>query len=660
MKLPLHPMMEQPRSLFRMALNLPMSQYDTICYIFGAVLQLATMIYAARMAREVTDRRPWMVLLAALSIMFAFRVVSLFISPQSRQLAGPSLSVAISALLFVSMYYMRQIAIAERQIRAVADQRTAERDEIDRRYKSLVELSPDPMFVSAEGRIVYLNAAALRFFGAKDVTELIGHSPLDFTTPATRAIIKARIGGLDAIGKTQPPVAEEWLRLDGSSVPVEASAAYVPWKGGAGIQVILRDISERKKAEEEKTQLLIAERAARSAAERASRMKDEFLATLSHELRTPLNAILGWSQLLMHPNRKLEDIGEGLEVIERNARMQVHLIEDLLDMSRIISGKLRLEIQRIYPITFINAAIETVKPAADARGLRIEQMLDPQAGPINGDPSRCQQIVWNLLSNAIKFTPKGGKVQVLLQRVNSHIEIVVADNGQGIKSDFLPYVFDRFRQADASTTRVQGGLGLGLAIVKQLVELHGGAVQVASTGEGQGTTFTVQLPLSAVQVHGDGERQHPTYQTGPCEGRNGTSLKGLKVLVVDDEPDAIAIIKRVLEGCEANVVGSSSAEQAKEILRAEKPDLVISDIGMAGKDGYDFIREIRALPPENGGKIPAIALTAFARSEDRTKAMMAGYHVHLSKPVEPEELIATVASLAGRTGGELTPAKAGS
>ncbi len=622
-----------------------MSNYDTICYIVGAILQLATMAYTARMAREVTDRRPWLFLFTALTIMLAFRIVSLFISPETRQLAGPTLSVFISALLFITIFFLRRIAIAERESRAEAHLRTAERDESDRRYQSLVDLSPDPMFVSSENRIAYANAAALKFFGADDPAQLIGRSPLDFATPATRQIIKSRIGGLDAIGKTQPPIAEEWLRLDGTPVPVEAAAAYVPWKGGAGIQVILRDISERKKAEEEKSQLLAGERAARATAERASRMKDEFLATLSHELRTPLNAILGWSQLLMRDDRKPEDLDEGLTVIERNARVQTHLIEDLLDMSRIISGKLRLEIQRIYPVTFIDAAIATVKPAADARGIRIEQILDAQAGPINGDPNRCQQIVWNLLSNAIKFTPRGGKVQVLLQRINSHIQITIADSGQGIKPDFLPFVFDRFRQADGSTTRMQGGLGLGLAIVKQLVELHGGQVQVQSPGEKQGATFIVQLPLSVIQAHADG---HPLL-TDPNNGQS-TSLKGLKILVIDDELDAVHLIQRILEGSQAKVLATVSAAQASEILRTERPDIVISDIGMPVKDGYDFIREIRALSPENGGKTPAIALTAFARSEDRTKAMMAGYHVHLSKPVEPEELIATIASLSGRTG----------
>jgi PAS domain S-box-containing protein len=629
-----------------------MDQVETYCYIVAAVLQLAALVFAAKMAREVSDRRPWLFLSAALFIMFAYRVVASLISAGARQKAGPFLSISISFLLFVSLFYIRRIAVAERESRAVAKLRTAERDESDKRYQSLVELSPDVMFVNAGDKIVYANAAALHFFGAKSSEELLGRSPLDFIAAESRELVQSRIRNLNTIGQIQPVVPEEWLRLDGSRVPVEAVAAYVPWKGGAGIQVILRDISERKKAEEEKSQLLAGERAARSVAEHASRMKDEFLATLSHELRTPLNAILGWSQLLRRQDRgDHQEIEEGLSVIERNARMQTRLIEDLLDMSRIISGKLRLEIQRVIPITMLEAAIATVKPGAELKGIRLEQVLDPLAGPIAGDPNRLQQIVWNLLSNAIKFTPRGGKIQIALERVNSHIEISVADTGQGIRADFLPYVFDRFRQADGSTTRAQGGLGLGLAIVKQLVELHGGSVQVKSPGEGQGTTFIVQLPLSVILLHkDDGPRLHPQTHLAPNGTHLATSLEGLKVLVVDDEPDALHLIQRVLEECQAKVIITESADLAQDILRLERPDVVISDIGMPGKDGYQFIHDVRALSDERGGRTPAIALTAFARSEDRTRAMMAGYQVHLSKPIEPEELVATVASLAGRTG----------
>jgi PAS domain S-box-containing protein len=508
------------------------------------------------------------------------------------------------------------------------------------------------MFVNAGGKIAYVNAAAVKFFGAQHANELLGRSLLEFTAPESRALVESRIRAIRGVGTNIPIVVEEWLRLDHSRVTVEAAAALVPWRGDKGIQIILRDISERQRAEEEKSQLLASERAARGAAEHASRMKDEFLATLSHELRTPLNAILGWSQILKRLPRDHEEMQQGLDTIERNARIQTKLIEDLLDMSRIISGKLRLDVQRLMPLACIEAAIETVQPSAEAKGIRLEQMLDPMAGPIAGDPNRLQQVVWNLLSNAVKFTPRGGKVRVVLERVNSQIDISVADTGQGIRPEFLPFVFDRFRQADATTTRWHGGLGIGLSIVKQLVELHGGTVRVESAGEGKGTTFVVTLPLSAVYARDDGSQwRHPSCSQGAPPISSAVDLSGLKVLVVDDEADTCRLIRRVLEDYHADVVTASSVAEALPLLESSRPDVLVSDIGMPDVDGYDFLRRVRALGAARGGKIPAIALTAFARSEDRTRALMAGYSVHVSKPVEPQELLATVASLAGRTGG---------
>lgn len=406
-----------------------------------------------------------------------------------------------------------------------------------------------------------------------------------------------------------------------------------------------------RKAAEERKLLLESERSARSEAERASAVKDEFLATLSHELRSPLNAILGWSQVLKLGTKNETDRQKGLDAIERNARMQTQLIEDLLDMSRITSGKVRLDIQPVSPLSFIEAAIETMRPAADDKGIRLEKLLDAAAGPISGDPSRLQQVIWNLLSNAIKFTPKDGKVQVLLERVNSQIEISVADTGIGIEPEFLGHVFERFRQADASTTRRYGGLGLGLSIVKHLVELHGGTVRVQSPGEGRGTTFTVQLPLTVVHRNTDnGERLEPKLPTGVSLKFNHLSLSGIKVLVVDDEADARDLIKRVLEECDAEVLTASTVGEALGVVERKRPHLLLSDIGMADADGYELLRRVRALTASKGGKIPAIALTAFARSEDRTRALRAGFLVHVSKPVEPSELIATVAGVAGRTG----------
>ena len=400
-------------------------------------------------------------------------------------------------------------------------------------------------------------------------------------------------------------------------------------------------------AADERKSLLESERAARTEAERLSEVKDEFLATLSHELRTPLNAILGWSQVLRSGPK--DGFLKGLETIERNARVQIQLIEDLLDMSRITSGKLRLDIQPLQPVSFIEAAVETVRPAADAKGIRLERFLDPAAGPISGDPGRLQQVVWNLLSNAIKFTPRDGKVQILLERVNSHVEICVADTGVGIREEFIPYLFERFRQGDASTTRKYGGLGLGLSIVKRLVELHGGTVWVKSPGEGQGTTVTVHLPLTVVHRDADtGERVHPKTATATATTILVAELVGLKVLVVDDHSDARDLIKRVLEDCSAEVITAGTVDEALLILEAQKPDVLISDIGMPDADGFELLRRVRALGPARGGRVPAIALTAFARAEDRTRALRAGFLVHVSKPVDPSELIATVASVAGR------------
>lgn len=406
-----------------------------------------------------------------------------------------------------------------------------------------------------------------------------------------------------------------------------------------------------QKAAEERKQLLESERSARAAAERSSGLKDVFLANLSHELRTPLSAILGWAQVLRHHVNDHPDLRRGLDAIERNARVQAQLIDDLLDMSRIASGKVRLDIQTTDPIAFVEAAVETVRPAAESKGIRLEKFLDPQAGPVAGDPARLQQVIWNLLTNAVKFTPKGGKIQIVLRRVNSHIEISVADTGCGIKAEFLPHLFERFRQADAGTARKHGGLGLGLSIVKQLAELHGGTVSARSDGEGRGATFTVELPLTVVHrsLHG-GERPHlQAAQFTSIEFRPA-DLTDVKVLVVDDEADARELLSCILSDCGARVLVAENAVAALPLITAERPDVLISDVGMPDVDGYEFLQHVRALGRDGGGRVPAVALTAFARSEDRTRALLAGFLVHVAKPVDPTELVATVASVVGRTG----------
>lgn len=414
------------------------------------------------------------------------------------------------------------------------------------------------------------------------------------------------------------------------------------------------DIHESKLLREQNDQLLVSERAARSEAERTSQLKDEFLATLSHELRTPLNAILGWAQVLRDGDADKEDLDQGLATIERNARAQTQIIEDLLDMSKIISGKVRLDVQRLNLVTTLEGAVKTMVPTANTKSVRLSTTLDPDAFLVSGDPNRLQQVFWNLLSNAIKFTPKGGRVQVVLERVNSHLEVSVIDSGQGIKAEFLPYVFDRFRQQDATTTRQHGGLGLGLAIVKQLVELHGGNVRVKSPGEGKGTTFIVSLPLTVLHPEAEpmeSDRRHPQVATSHPNLRiQELNLQGVKVLVVDDEADARALVKRLLEDRGASVRAAGSVDEAMRLLTEEKPDVLISDIGMPGEDGYSLLRRVRALGVEQGGAVPAVALTAYARAEDRMKAILAGFQMHVSKPVEPAELLTMVASLSGRTG----------
>ena len=420
------------------------------------------------------------------------------------------------------------------------------------------------------------------------------------------------------------------------------------------------DITDRALAEQERAILLEKERTARLEAERVSRMKDEFLATLSHELRTPLNAILGWSQILQGGSRDDEDLGQGLETIERNARAQSQIIDDLLDMSRIISGKVRLDVQGLDLASLVNAAVSTVRPTAENKSVRLRAVVDPMPGvSVLGDPGRMTQVLWNLLTNSLKFTPKGGTVQVVLKRINSHVELSVTDTGEGISADFLPFVFDRFRQADASTTRRHGGLGLGLSIVKQLVELHGGTVSAESGGPGRGSTFTVNLPLTAIQANAADLTEpsasvHPSDRSASIPPDMRVDLSGARILVVDDEPDARRLVSRLLTDCGAVTTLAGSVTEAMALIAGDGNgtgtpfDVVVSDIGMPGQDGYDLIHQLRALPREKGGQIPAVALTAYARAQDRIRALSAGFQMHVAKPVEPVELVTVVASAARR------------
>ncbi|KAB8335115.1 PAS domain S-box protein [Scytonema tolypothrichoides VB-61278] len=507
-------------------------------------------------------------------------------------------------------------------------------------------------FWNVEGFITDTNDAYLRIVGySRQEFDALGRidwrslTPPEYKHLDDRAIEETLATGVSSIYE------KEYVRRDGTRVPIVLGVALMDDSQINGVAFVL-DISKGKQAEQERDRLLQAEQKARTTAEAANRLKDEFLAVLSHELRSPLNAMLGWLTIMRTENLDEETTARALETIERNARAQAQLVEDLLDVSRIIQGKLRLNARTVDLLPAIEAAIDTVNPAALAKNIQLQPVLDPDAGPVFGDSDRLQQIVWNLLSNAIKFTPKGGRVQIRLSRVHSHVEIVVSDTGKGISPEFLPYVFERFRQADSSTTRSFGGLGLGLSIARHLVELHGGSVDVESPGEGQGATFTVKLPLSPVSSKIQQPRVHPTVG-GSLPFDCTPQLDGLRILVVDDEVDARELLIQILVECGAEVVAVDSADEViaalKEQTSDSRFDILISDIGMPRQDGYALLRRVRALKSNEGGRIPAIALTAYARAEDRKAAFLAGFQSHVAKPVEPGELIAVIGNLTGRS-----------
>ncbi|WP_416209831.1 ATP-binding protein [Nostoc sp. LEGE 12447] len=419
-------------------------------------------------------------------------------------------------------------------------------------------------------------------------------------------------------------------------------ARALPLKDEQGIVVkwfgTCTDIHEQKQILEERAHLLELEQIARAKAETANRIKDEFLAILSHELSTPLNAILGWSKLLQSRRLDQAKTSEALATIERNANLQVQLIEDLLDISRILQGKLTLNITKINLESTILSSIETMRLAAETKLIEVSTVFEPDVGQVMGDSTRLQQVVWNLLSNALKFTPKGGKIEVRLEQADGYAQIIVSDTGKGISPEFLPFVFDYFRQADSTSTRNFGGLGLGLAIVRNIVEIHGGIVKAKSEGEGKGAIFTVSLPLLPDESRSITDKQNYAV---PLTS-NSLPLSGIRVLVVDDDTDSRDFVAFVLEEDGAFVIAVSSAYEALQTLALVKPDVLVSDISMPEMDGYMLIHQVRTLTPEQGGQIPAIALTAFARNDDQQEALKAGFQMHLSKPVNPEELIAAI------------------
>ena len=521
--------------------------------------------------------------------------------------------------------------------RKVAEQ--ALRDSEDR-YRDLVDNSHELMCThDLEGRILSVNPWAARVLGYSPEA-LVGRNVREGLSPQYRDQFDEYLKAIKTKGsakglmqvRTATGQKRLWeyyntLRTQGVETPIVRGMAH--------------DVTERNRA-------LAREKEARIEAEAANRVKDEFLSTLSHELRTPLASIVGWSGLLLRGELEPEKQQRAIETIFRSAKSQGRLINELLEVSRIITGKLRLDFDTCELQPVIEAAADSIRPTTAAKAVRLQVLLDADVGPVFGDRERLQQVVWNLLSNAVKFTPGGGFIKVALQAVNSYAELTVTDSGEGIKPDFLPHVFDRFRQADGSTTRSYGGLGLGLAIVRHLVELHGGQVRAESAGKGQGATFTVRIPM---MLSTDRRvKVEPIKAARPVVEPVGQSLDGLRVLIVDDELDARELVTTMLERCGAKVFAAASASEALEYLESWKPSVLIADIGMPGEDGYDLIRKVRCLSKERGGRIPALALTAYARTEDRVRALSAGYQVHLSKPVDRLELAAVVARLAERIG----------
>lgn len=586
-----------------------------------------------------------------------------FLEEKFLRLDGGSVEVEVAAIPFS---YNRQRA-AQAVVRNITDRKRAEviLRQTEERFRLLVEgVQVYAIFIlDPDGHVASWNSGAERILGYPEV-EILGQPFSRFFTPedVQSGEPERELNQALTSGRAED---ERWqVRKDGTRFWASGVVTLLQDGSMRGFSKVMRDVTERKQAESEREQLLEREQAARAQAEAANRMKDEFLATLSHELRTPLNAILGWARLLRTRKFNEDTTAGALETIERNAKSQAQLIEDLLDVSRITQGNLRLNLCACELIPVIEAAITAVRPTADAQGVQLNSRLDPTE-PVMGDPSRLQQVVWNLLSNAIKFTPRGGRVEVKLKQLGSQVQIVVSDTGKGITADFLPYVFERFRQFDSTSTRPHGGLGLGLAIASQLVDLHGGTVHAESQGAGQGATFTVNLPLKT--THTDPDRSKvPAKGAFPwplngsqtdrgslsveVEALSGPALNGLRVLVVDDEADAREVLSTLLEQSGAKVTTVASVREALKVLKHFQMNLLVSDIGMPGEDGYALIHKLRASadPQNSGEQIPAIALTAYASEEDRRRALAAGFQMYLTKPVEPTDLVAMVKTLTGR------------
>ena len=546
-------------------------------------------------------------------------------------------------------------------IRAILRLRKAEQEVREREawLKTVMSSIGDAVITTdLEGRVTLINPVAQEMVGwteaeaeGRPLTEVFPIINDQTRQPSESPVLRVLRDGSSAELHSNALL----VARDERETPVDGNAAPIKDERGNVIGVVLtfRDVAERKRMEKARDRLLIYEQearreadVARRRAEEASRAKDEFLATVSHELRTPLNHMLGWITMLRSGKLQSEKTQKAFDTIERNVRAQGRLIDDLLDVSRIISGKLLIEPSRIEIAKVLEAAAESIGPAAEEKGVNFKTTLAPEAGMVLGDPDRLQQAIWNLLANAVKFTPEGGHVELRLTRVNSQIEIAVIDDGPGISPDFLPHVFDRFRQKDATSARQHGGLGLGLAIVRHLAELHGGSARAESEGEGRGTTFTITLPVAANHAPPPGKARSSSIITESYTDL--PSLEGVRVLLVDDLPEARELITFALVNKGAEVRTADSAAEGLSALREWRPDVILSDIAMPSEDGYSFIRKVRKLSEEKGGAIPAAALTAYVGSKERLKSIEAGYQAYITKPVEWSELLMIVATLAGK------------